>query len=402
MIFLNYRRDDAKGTAGRLHDRLADSFGRKRLFMDVDSIPVGMDFVDHLRRQVDVCDIFIAIIGPNWLETRDERGRRRLSAADDFVALEIEAALARDIKVIPVLVDGARMPRASELPAPLQPLARRQAFNLRNDHFGRDAEVLVERIREALPKKGALKWRRSILIIVTGCLVLFLASAALFEWHMQTVRLLELERARAIDLGKQLDNVRDLINKVERDVKPAADAAAAARDSAPAPQTTNAPSTTKDKLELRFSDRARTAPAVAFGSAQGLLSYPVDGPKIEGFGGPDGTGGMTKGITLAARPNSRVTAPADGWVVYAGPFRSYGQLIILNVGGGYHVLIAGMERISAEIGQFVLKGDAIATMGKTSPPTAIIKAPGAMGIPLYVEFRKDGNPIDPDPWWKPT
>ena len=115
-IFINYRRDDAIGTAGRLHDRLAQSFGRNNLFMDVDHIPAGVDFEVHLNNQVAACKVFLAVIGPNWLNAKDEGGGRRLDNPEDFVAIEIAAALARPIRVIPVLVDGARMPKAADLP----------------------------------------------------------------------------------------------------------------------------------------------------------------------------------------------------------------------------------------------------------------------------------------------
>ena len=149
-IFINYRREDSIGTAGRLHDRLAQSFGRDKLFMDVDHIPAGVDFVKHLDSQVAECDVFLAIIGPNWLKAKNERGRRRLDDPEDFVTIEIAAALARDIRVIPVLVDGARIPRADKLPDTIKPLVRRNAVEVRNAQFGRDAESLIERVREAL------------------------------------------------------------------------------------------------------------------------------------------------------------------------------------------------------------------------------------------------------------
>src|SRR5262249_32745733 len=141
-IFINYRREDSTATAGRVHDRLGERFGRKTLFMDVDPIPPGVDFVTHLNNQVAACDVFLAIIGPNWLNVTNEKGDRRLDTADDFVAIEIAAALARNIRVIPVLVDGARMPKVGELPKSLKPLVRRQAIDLRHTHFGRDAEAL--------------------------------------------------------------------------------------------------------------------------------------------------------------------------------------------------------------------------------------------------------------------
>src|SRR6266511_6312114 len=114
-IFINYRRDDSRGTAGRLNDRLIETFGRNKIFMDVDHIPAGADFVAYLNEQVASSDAFLIVIGPNWLDAKDESGRRRLDDHDDFVAIEIAAALERNIRVIPVLIDGARMPKASEL-----------------------------------------------------------------------------------------------------------------------------------------------------------------------------------------------------------------------------------------------------------------------------------------------
>src|SRR5262252_9918975 len=160
-IFINYRRDDSMSTAGRLHDRLAQTFGRKNLFMDVDHIPAGVDFVDFLRSQVAACDVFLATIGPNWLDAKDDSGRRRFDNSDDFVAIEIAAALARNIRVIPVLVDGARTPKADKLPDSIKPLVRRNAVEVRNAQFGRDAEALIERIREALSDKRIRvgRWR---------------------------------------------------------------------------------------------------------------------------------------------------------------------------------------------------------------------------------------------------
>jgi murein hydrolase activator len=203
---------------------------------------------------------------------------------------------------------------------------------------------------------------------------------------------MEAEGARAISLSRQVDSLQGLIAKMEQDVKSAAKAAAtAALQGTPA-----APNGTPNQRALK--DPARTSPAIAFASAKGLFALPVNGVKIREFGGSDGAGGVEKGISLATRPGAQVTTPCDGWVVYAGPFRSYGQLLILNAGGGYHVLIAGMERISVNIGQFVLTGEPVATMGTKSQVASILAANASQPV-LYVEFRKDGTPIDPGPWW---
>ncbi|MDR3470065.1 MAG: peptidoglycan DD-metalloendopeptidase family protein [Xanthobacteraceae bacterium] len=207
---------------------------------------------------------------------------------------------------------------------------------------------------------------------------------------------LDAERSRAVALARQVESLQDLIGKMERDLKSARAAAAAAAAAPPPPAEGKAAEAKTDLATLK--DPGRLSPAVAFASARGLFAFPVNGAKIRDFGAPDGVGGVEKGISLAARPGAQVTTPCDGWVVYAGPFRSYGQLLILNAGGGYHVLIAGMERISVNIGQFVLTGEPVATMGTTSKVASILATAPSQPV-LYVEFRKDGTPIDPSPWW---
>src|SRR6478609_5308197 len=203
---------------------------------------------------------------------------------------------------------------------------------------------------------------------------------------------MEAEGARAIALSRQADNLQSLIAKMEQDLKTAAKAAVTA-------SLQGTPVSPNGKPNLgALKDRTRVSPAIAFASAKGLFALPVNGVKIRDFGGSDGAGGVQKGISLAAGPGAQVTTPCDGWVVYAGPFRSYGQLLILNAGGGYHVLIAGMERISVSIGQFVLTGEPVATMGSASQVASILATNASQPV-LYVEFRKDGTPIDPGPWW---
>jgi murein hydrolase activator len=203
---------------------------------------------------------------------------------------------------------------------------------------------------------------------------------------------MEAEGARAVALSKQVDGLQGLIAKMEQDLKSAAKAAAAASQQ-------GAPATVNGQPNLGgLKDPARRSPAIAFVSTKGLLTLPANGVKIRDFGSSDGAGGVEKGISLATRAGAQVTTPCDGWVVYAGPFRSYGQLLILNAGGGYHVLIAGMERISVNIGQFVLTGEPVATMGTTSRVASILATNASQPV-LYIEFRKDGTPIDPGPWW---
>ena len=152
-IFISYRRDDARHAAGRLVDRLEQTYAREQLFFDIDNIAPGLDFVRVLSEQVQACDVLLAVIGQGWLDARNEDGSRRLGDPKDFVRIEIEAALARDIRVVPVLVDGAPMPREVDLPEKLQPLARRNAGRLTHERFGADAEGLAEALTKAVPPK---------------------------------------------------------------------------------------------------------------------------------------------------------------------------------------------------------------------------------------------------------
>jgi formylglycine-generating enzyme required for sulfatase activity len=155
-LFISYRRDDTAEVCGRMDDRLAPRFGRANVFKDVDSIPLGSDFRAILRDKVDECAAMLVVIGRRWVEMADEHGRRRLENPGDFVRIEVEAALARGIPVIPVLVQGAAVPREDQLPASLAPLAYRHGIEVRGDpHFHRDLDQLIERLAPLLQPAAA-------------------------------------------------------------------------------------------------------------------------------------------------------------------------------------------------------------------------------------------------------
>ena len=209
----------------------------------------------------------------------------------------------------------------------------------------------------------------------------------------ETEKALEAERQRAVALARQVDSLRDLIARLEQGLDSASRAArAAARPDEPRTGPDGRPNL------AALKDPGRLGPAITFAAAKGLLPLPVNGVRLRSFGAPDPVGGQERGLSIATRAGAQVTAPCDAWVVYAGPFRSYGQLLILNAGGGYHVLLAGMERISVNPGQFVLTGEPVAVMGGGSQVAAILASGSGQPI-LYVEFRKDGTPVDPSPWW---
>ncbi|WP_349359104.1 peptidoglycan DD-metalloendopeptidase family protein [Stappia sp.] len=200
------------------------------------------------------------------------------------------------------------------------------------------------------------------------------------------------ERARSEKLAGEAETLKDLIATLEREIASAREAAEAARAATAARRDGVAPADP-------FRDPGRLAPAIAFAEAKGRLTQPVAGTVLRDFGVDDGFGGTTRGRSIATRTGAQVTAPADGWVVYAGPFRSYGEVLILNAGDGYHILLAGMARTSVEQGQFVLAGEPVAAMGETRVASAATLDLAAPQPVLYVEFRKDGISIDPTPWW---
>ena len=206
------------------------------------------------------------------------------------------------------------------------------------------------------------------------------------------------EEKRAAALAAQATNLKDLIARMEKEIAAAAAAKAAAeKAAADNRKATEGGGSRAKPTSLGSADRL--APAVSFVDARGLLPLPVNGKPVRSYGDKDALGAKTEGISIATRPGAQVSAPSDGWVVYAGPFRSYGQLLIINAGDGYHVLLAGMERIDVQLGQFVLAGEPVAMMALPKLASA-----GAVDIVstqpvLYIEFRKDGTSIDPAPWW---
>src|SRR5271166_4950558 len=155
QIFISYRRDDNPAWARSLYDRLTQRFGENQVFRDVDGIPLGKDFLKEIERRVGECDVLIAVIGERWLTSTDQQGGKRLENPKDFVRMEIGTALRRDIRVIPVLVDGVSMPKSTDLPDDLKELVYRNALQIGDTHFDDDCRRLTEAIEEVLEEKAA-------------------------------------------------------------------------------------------------------------------------------------------------------------------------------------------------------------------------------------------------------
>lgn len=150
-VFISYRREDSAGVTGRLFDFLCAEFGRKNIYMDLDTIVGGEKFASVIVQKIGVSDVLLAVIGDRWLTAGEEHGIRRLDNPQDFVRIEIARALTRGMRVIPVLVSGAVMPLATDLPDDLKPLCERQAMEIRDAHFHPDAQQLVDVLHTALP-----------------------------------------------------------------------------------------------------------------------------------------------------------------------------------------------------------------------------------------------------------
>ncbi len=198
------------------------------------------------------------------------------------------------------------------------------------------------------------------------------------------------EQKRSEELAGKAKSLKELIATLEKEATEAEKArlAEAEREQR------------RDELAaLPVPEANQLAAAAPFQSLKGQLALPVTGKFSGRFGDKDGNGGVMQGDTVATQSGSIVTAPSDGSVLYAGPFRSYGQLLILNAGDGYHVVLAGMNRISVVSGQSVLAGEPIGAMGEARVASASAESLGNAVPELYVEFRKDGKPVDPSPWW---
>jgi hypothetical protein len=183
QVYLSYRRNDVGGYAGRLADALRQRLGAKSIFQDVTAIPLGQAFTAVIDRALDESDVVLAVIGPGWLTASTPEGRPRLLEPDDFVRLEVARALQREVRVVPVLVGGARLPTAAALPEDLQGLVERQGIVLRDESWYQDVESLARSLRgePAVPPGHGRWWprRRVLIAAAAGLLVSAGVGAAL-------------------------------------------------------------------------------------------------------------------------------------------------------------------------------------------------------------------------------
>ncbi|MBB4479591.1 murein hydrolase activator EnvC family protein [Rhizobium etli] len=212
---------------------------------------------------------------------------------------------------------------------------------------------------------------------------------------------LQAERKRSEELAGKATSLEGLVASMESEIASVRDAAAAARQAEENRKllTDEQRAQAKALAESGVPDKNRIAPAYPFGELRAKLELPVAGDILRQFGDADGTGHEAMGMTVATNPETVVTAPADGLVVFAGAFRSYGQMIILDAGDGYHLVLSGMDTINTRQGKFVFSGEPLAVMGAKRVASATALALETDRPTLYIEFRKDGKPVDSRPWW---
>ncbi|RWM22028.1 MAG: hypothetical protein E5X53_24415 [Mesorhizobium sp.] len=349
----------------------------------------------------DIEDIGAKLEG---LKGEEQKIRASLAARRDVLA-EVLAALQRmGLNPPPAILvkpeDALSSVRSAILLGAVVPELRQQT------------EILLADLKEQSRVTASIEAERARLTAAVGeqaaekkRLGMLLEAKQKLEAETQTALAAEKQRSQA--LAAKAGSLKELIASLEADkARKAADAAKAAEQKAAdadkvpvqkAPAQT-APAQT-ELAALPVPEANRLTAAAPFSALRGQIALPVTGKIKRRFGTSDGNGAVMLGDMVATQSGAIVTAPADGNVLYAGPFRSYGQLLILNAGDGYHVVLAGMSRISVASGQSVLAGEPVGAMGEARVASTSASKNGNATPELYVEFRKDGKPVDPTPWW---
>ncbi|MER9231330.1 murein hydrolase activator EnvC [Mesorhizobium sp. M0622] len=333
------------------------------------------------------------------LKAEEQRIRASLAARRNVLAEVLGALQRMGLNPPPAILvkpeDALSSVRSAILLGAVVPELRQQTDILLADLKEQSrvtASIEAERARltSAVGEQAAEKKRLSMLL------------EAKQKLAADTETALAAEKQRSATLAAKAGSLKELIASLEADrARKAADAAKAAEQkTADADKVlASGPAAPTELASLPVPESNRLTAAAPFSALQGQIALPVTGRIKRRFGADDGNGAVMLGDMVATQSGAIVTAPADGNVLYAGPFRSYGQLLILNAGDGYHVVLAGMSRISVASGQSVLAGEPVGAMGEARVASTSASKNGNATPELYVEFRKDGKPVDPAPWW---
>ncbi|MER9921391.1 murein hydrolase activator EnvC [Mesorhizobium sp. M0048] len=332
------------------------------------------------------------------LKAQEQKIRASLAARRDVLAEVLGALQRMGLNPPPAILvkpeDALSSVRSAILLGAVVPELRQQTDMLLTDlkeqsRVTASIEAERKRLTAAIGEQAAEKKRLGMLL------------EAKQKLAADTQTALAAEKQRSATLAAKAGSLKELIASLEADrARKAADAAKAAEQkTADADKGPASVAASTELASLPVPESNRLTAAAPFSALQGQIALPVTGRIKRRFGANDGNGAVMLGDMVATQSGAIVTAPADGNVLYAGPFRSYGQLLILNAGDGYHVVLAGMSRISVASGQSVLAGEPVGAMGEARVATTSASKNGNATPELYVEFRKDGKPVDPAPWW---
>ena len=318
--------------------------------------------------------------------------RGRLDGSNAEIA-NVLAALERiSLNPPPALIvdpdDALGSARSAILIAAIVPQLRAKA-----DSVTADLKTLTDIKAAALAEEATLKANYAVLE-EEQLRIATLIAARKQGIGMRTAELAT-EEAEAVALAARATTLKELIGTLSAQVNSVSTAAAAAN----AATDPDAPVLTVAEIQGALANSARTEPAIPFGLAKGYLTMPTNGVNVVDFGAGDGFGGISQGISVVTRAEAQVVAPADGWVLYKGPYLNYGQIIILNTGQNYTALLAGLDTITVDIGQFVQMGMPLGTMGSRTIGRTVTTNAGAAQPTLYIELRQNNEPVDPTGWW---
>ncbi len=319
--------------------------------------------------------------------------RARLESADTNIASLLSALQRISKNPPPALIidpsDALNSARSASLLADILPQLRTKA-----DVVIADLNRLSALKQEVLEEKTRLTARLSTLQEEQ------LRIATLIEARKRGVVIvsaeLEAQEREAEALAAEATSLNQLIVTLKERISAvteAAEAAEAADGDSPIAQMS------RETIELALANTERTSPAIPFTSVKGYMVTPAAGVVVTGFGENDGFGSIAQGVSIVTRAQAQVVAPVDGWIMYKGPYLNYGQIIIINPGQGHTILLAGLETATVELGQFVLMGEPVGSMGSRTIGQTVTTSAGVSRPTLYIEIRNGDVPFDPAPWW---
>jgi len=332
----------------------------------------------------------------NGLLTRENEIRARLDSANSNVSGLLGALQRIGENPPPALIidptDALNSARSAALLSAILPQLRQRA-----------AAIIADLNQFKQVKQAVVEEKQQLSERLSNLLEEQLRIATLIEARRRGVVRVNADindqELKAQALAAEASSITQLIAALKQRISAVSAAANAADAADTANGQTVATKLSRQAMDIALANTKRTAPAVPFTSAKGFLVIPAAGVVVNSFGSNDGFGGISKGESIVTRAEAQIVAPVDGWVLYKGPYLNYGQIIIINPGQGYTILLAGLKTVSVELGQFILMGEPIGTMGSRTIGQTVTTSAGVSRPTLYIELRNKDKPLDPASWW---